>query len=201
MPGASLEVALLSLEFVSTEIHISEADQITAIKDHYINALVQAEDHLLSIMKQEVLKTTYGLSPGKPEWRNELSNCLKEVYREVADNYVDIGVGVPSTDSLHNVVKYMLIAYGSGSKADDGGNPITAGPTGRLVWDDDLESQKPSESKTTYQLPDEFNQSGNHFISNSITLMEKHFNDVLANASRALENEVFYNNVVVTKGA
>lgn len=201
MPGASLEVALLSLEFVPTEIHISEADQITAIKDHYINALVQAEDQLLSIMKQEVIKTTYGLSPGKPEWRDELSRHLKEVYREVANNYVEIGVGVPSVDSLNSIVKYMLITYGSGSKADDGGNPITAGPTGRLVWDNELESQKPSESKTTYQLPDEFNQSGNHFISNSITLMEKHFNDVLANASRALENEVFYNNVVVTKGA
>ena len=101
-------------------------------------------------MKQEVLKTTYGLSPGMPEWRDELSKQLREVYREVTDSYIDIGVGVPQTDSLNRIVKYMLITYGSGSKADDGGNPITAGPTGRLVWNDGLDFQKQSESKTTY---------------------------------------------------
>ena len=35
-----------------------------------------------------------------------------------------------------------------------------------------------------YPLPEAFNQKGNHFVDNAVKLTQKHFDDVLAEASR-----------------
>lgn len=166
----------------------------------------KAEDKLISIMKKEIKKTTYGKSPGKPKWRKEISSLLQEVYREVADNYVELGVGVPNDLAFNTIVKAMIIGYGSGfmnygnATGDYSSGSITAGPTGRPVWDDDMDEKHPSRAKSMYEIP-QFNQEGNHFIYNSMLLMQKHFDDVLSNASNTLRDSVFYKHVVVRKGA
>ena len=189
-----------------SEISINEGALVDAIKDHYIKALEKAESRLLSIMRKEIKKTTYGDSPGKPKWRREISSLLQEVYREVTDNYIEFGVGQSDELAFNTFVKAMLITYGSGFMAYSnatGGyatGSITAGPPGRMVWDNDMAGKHPSKAKSTYEIP-QFNQEGNHFIYNSMLLMQKHFDDVLADASSTLKDSLFYKNVIVHKGA
>lgn len=171
------------------QIAIDEIGLLSSIKAHYIRAMKRAEKQLISIMKKEIKKTTYGKSPGKPEWRKEISSLLQEVYSIVADNYIECGVGLPDDVAHNTLVKAMLIGYGSGfmsyGNATGGysSGPITAGPTGREVWDNNMDGKHPSQAKSTYEIP-QFNQEGNHFIYNSMLLMQKHFDDVLAEASK-----------------
>ena len=194
------------INFKPTQIYIDEGSLFDAIKAHYIRAMKDAEKKLISIMKKEIQKTSYGKSPGKPEWRKELSSLLQEVYSVVADNYIEFGVGIPDDVAYNAIVKAMLIGYGSGFMAYGGSTngyssgPITAGPAGRSVWDNDMQGKHPSQAKSTYEIP-QFNQEGNHFIYNSMILMQKHFDDVLADASKSQASSVFYKHVIVQKGA
>lgn len=196
---------MLKNAFKPAQIYIDESGLIAAIKNHYIKAMEKAEDKLISIMRKEVKKTTYGKSPGKPKWRKEIASLLQEVYREVADDYIEFGVGISDHLAFNTIVKAMIIGYGSGFMAygsATGGyssGSITAGPTGRLVWNSDMDGKHPSKAKTIYEIP-QFNQEGNHFIYNSMILVRKHFDDVLSDASNTLKDSVFYKHVVAHKG-
>lgn len=177
-------------------ISLDTAAVIESIQNHLISALDQAEDKLIELMKQEIQKTVHGNGPGKPSWRNSVSNMLKETYRDVARGYIEVGVGLPHNVAENVFVRAMVIAEGAGSAV--GGSPITAGPNGRSVWDDDLSEKKKSKAQSTWLLPEAFNQSGNHFVSNAVLLMEKHFKDVLDEAAASLPSSIFYMNVVVS---
>lgn len=151
-------------------------------------------------MQQEVIKTTYGGAPGRPEWRDTLKSRLKVVNEVVTDQYMSAEVGADySSQPLYELVRAMIIAYGSGSAV--GNPPIEAGPRGRTVWDDALLSQGESEASFEGPLPKEFNQIGNHFIDNAVKLMQKHFKDTLDEASASLPSSVFYRNLHVKGGS
>lgn len=169
------------------------------IKRHYIRHLAKAEDRLLELMEQEVLHTTHGQAPGKPEWRNMVRDKLEVIEEVVTDQYMEASVGLDANILFTDFVKAMIIAYGSGNKVGNGS--IEAGPTGRTVWDDNVDGQAPSKAQGNWLLPDEFNQTGNQFIRNATKLMRKHFDDVLAEASASLPSSVFYNNVQVKGGS
>lgn len=177
------------------EISIIEWKLFEEIKDYYVDALNDAADKLLDLIRDEISKTVWGKGPGKPEWRKDLIEKMKVVHREIADNYLEAGVGVPEPSSLGDLLKAMVIAYGAGSAV--GRKPITAGPTGRMVWDENLDEKQKSKAQAVYELPEEFNQEGNHFIQNSVKLMKKHFNDVLNEASENIPDRIFYQNVQV----
>lgn len=198
MPSVLLEAVLLNSKL--NELSLDVGAVYEAIKSHYLQALVDAESQLIGIMQEEIQRTTHGQAPGKPEWRNEISGMLKEVYREITDSTIEVGVGQP--DSLERSCQYvfvraMIIAEGSGSAV--GGSPITAGPPGRTVWNNDLSSQHASNAKSEYTLPAAFNQRGNHFVDNAVKRMQKHFSDVLNDASSSLPDSVFYGNVIVSQ--
>lgn len=170
-----------------------------AVKSHLLKHLAKAEDQLLSIMEQEIMKTTHGQAPGKPEWRQMMRDRLEVVNETVTDEYIEAKVGLDTNMLFVDFVKAMIIAYGSGSRVGNGS--IEAGPTGRIVWDDNVDGQKPSEAQGNWLLPDEFNQRGNHFIENAVKLMRKHFNDVLNEAAATLPSSVFYSNLHIRGGS
>lgn len=170
----------------------------SALENYYVDALQRAEDKLIEIMREEIQRTTNGGAPGKPSWRNEISSMLRETYRVVANGYIEAEVGVPyevSEGNGYELVRAMLIAYGGGSAA--GGEPITAGPHGRSVWNENLDGKHPSRAESTYQLPSGFNQRGNNFVENAMKRMNKHFNDILKDASASIPASLFYDFVSV----
>lgn len=165
------------------------------IRKHLLKYLAKAEDRLLELMEQEVLRTTYKDAPGKPEWRKMVQDRLEVVNETVTDEYMEAKVGLDTNMLFVDQIKAMVVAYGSGNRAGNG--PIEGGPTGRIVWDNNLDGQRPSEVDGNYLLPLEFNQRGNNFIHNATKLMRKHFDDVLDEACSSLPSSVFYGNVHV----
>lgn len=149
-------------------------------------------------MKQEIKNTTHGGAPGRPEWRSQISNMLRETYRDITESYMEVAVGLP--DNLDSIAKYifvraMIITEGSGSAV--GNAPITAGPYGRSVWNDSLTGKNPSSSMITYKLPSEFNQKGNHFIENAVKLMRKEFRDILDEATDNIPSDIVAKHTLV----
>ena len=117
-------------------------------------------------MEREVLRTTHGDAPGKPEWRNMMREKLDVVNELVTKDYMEASVGLDMNMLYTDFVKAMIVTYGSGSKVFNGA--IEAGPTGRIVWDSNVDGKHPSEAQGNWLLPDEFNQTGNQFIRNAV---------------------------------
>lgn len=166
------------------------------IQAYLIEAMEQAEDKLIELMREEIQKTTYGGAPGKPTWRDEISDMLKEEYRAITNQYMEFEVGVPRSVAENILVRAMIIYAGSGNKV--GNLAIYAGPPGRSVWDGDVSGRKPSSAKAEYALPAEFNQTGNKFVDNAVTRMKTFFDDILDTAWLTLPSAVFYGNVIVS---
>ena len=169
------------------------------IKAHLLKHLVKAEDQLLTQMEREVLQTTYKGAPGKPEWRKMIQEKLEVVEEAVTDEYMQAKVGLDTNILFTDFLKAMIVTYGSGNRVGNGS--IEAGPPGRIVWDGNMDGQHPSREEGNWLLPEEFNQTGNHFVRNAVMLMRKHFKDVLDEASATLPSSIFYRNVHVKGGS
>ena len=148
----------------------------------------QAEGRLIELMRDELEKTTHGGAPGKPAWREKVSQDIHRVFESIANDVIEIGVGLDYSEGTWEHVRAMLIAYGSGSEA--GGGAIWAGPPGREVWNDDLSGRKQSEAHGEYPLPAEFNQKGNDFVNNAMRRMKPFFDDIIDDAIRTMPQGV-----------
>ena len=165
---------------------------------YYIKALTKAEEKQIDLMQEEIQRTTHGGAPGKPEWRNQISGMLREVYKNITASYIEAGVGLPENleGSMQSLfVRAMVILEGSGSAV--GGAPIHAGPYGRSVWDENLSGKKPSTVFVPYNLPAAFNQTGNHFIENAIKRMRVVFQDILDAATDSMPIDIVARHVSV----
>jgi len=180
-------------------LRINEAALIAELTKYIIGALEEATEHLLGIMAKEIMRTVHGRGPGKPEWREALAGELREVYRDVAEEAIEFGVGLPYSsfeESGYKLIRAMVVAYGSGSEA--GGEAIHTKP-GELVWDGDLESKGLSDAKSWYLLPEGFNQAGNEFVENSMKIMRAHFKSILESSFAKIPQDVFWRNVHVVQ--
>ena len=137
--------------------------------------LIEGEK-LMAIMKREVQSTTHGGAPGKPSWRDALKSGIKrqETRKTGAALEMDFGYKPGSESEL---VRAMIITEGGGSAV--GNAPITAGPTGRSVWDDDVSGRYPSQAESEHELPDAFNQQGNEWLKSALIQYEGRYGDVL----------------------
>lgn len=148
-------------------------------------------------MQREAMLATNGGAPGKPAWRQAITDALKQV------DVVRSACGIEMTfgykpGSLPDLVKAMIVTEGSGSAV--GNPPIHAGPHGRQVWDEDVSGKHPSRAMAEYDLPDAFNQVGNQFIANSIRMFEKRFGEILEVELARMPDGAYYGNVHVTGG-
>lgn len=175
-------------------LNVTEVNRL--IQNHLIQAMEQAEDKLIELMRQEIEKTTHGQAPGKPSWRKEVSSLLRETYRLITSSYMEFEVGVPYEVAETLLIKAMIIHEGSGSVV---GNPaIHAGPPGRPVWDGDLSGKKASSASSEYLLPAGFNQTGNKFVQNATRRMKAFFDEILDAACATLPSSIFFGNVTVS---
>lgn len=159
-------------------------------------ALKMEGDKLAAIMKQEVQHTTHGDAPGKPAWRDHMERNIGLVATAITVDAISIDVGYDA-DGKSDEVRAMIVAHGSGDKADGGGSPITAGPPGRSVWDGDVSGKHPSKAKSTYDLPDAFNQQGNQFVEDAMRRMQTQFGDAIDQAFVGMPDSVIYTKVRV----
>lgn len=147
---------------------------------------------LQNVMKREAPRTVYGDGPGKPAWRAEIAGNIRVLQTHRDERGITCVVGY-NPDSAPARVRALIVAEGGGTAA---GNPaIHAGPADRVVWDDDVRGQGPSQAKSTYALPEAFNQEGNQFVRNSMRLMQTHFGRMLESGMRSLPDAVFYSKV------
>lgn len=91
----------------------------------------------------------------------------------------------------------MIIEVGSGTEA--GNASIHAGPPGRNVWNAELSGRHPSEAKSEYDLPAEFNQKGNQFVENAVRIMQTEFGERTELTFASTPDSVYFGNVEVTK--
>lgn len=187
-------------EFVPAVWSVNEKRMLTQIKAYYVKALKQAEDKLIEIMSGQILAVDNagGGGHGAPEWKAGLIKAVRTIYKDVADNYIEIGVGIPENgygDRL--TIEGMIYEAGVGSQSDAGTPPVQTRP-GETVWKTDM-SRGPSNAVSSYYIP-QFNQSGSHFVENSIKLMAKYFDDVLDVATANMPESIIYGNITSKKG-
>lgn len=158
------------------------------------DALEQEGEKLLQHMRREARTTTHGGAPGKPEWRAEIAANLRHTATAVTEDSISMDFGY-SPSGKADEVRAMIVNEGSGSAA--GGAAIHAGPTGRYVWDADVSGKHPSRAKTEYDLPAEFNQTGNRFVRDSMRMMRMEFGEATEAAFSPLPDSAYYGNVAV----
>ena len=151
----------------------------------------------MGIMKREVQHTTHGGAPGKPAWRAEIERGIRHIETKQMGSGIEMMFGYEPS-GLPATVRAMIVHDGSGSAA--GGAPITAGPEGRSVWDDDVSGKHPSRAKSEYPLPAAFNQAGNHFAENALTMMETRFGETVESTMQAVPDSAYYGNVSSSGG-
>lgn len=169
---------------------------MAALRDEAKDALELEGQRLLAHMRREVMNTTHGGAPGKPEWRKDIARNLDKTAVAVTDDSVSMDFGYSLSDKADET-RAMVVEAGSGSAA--GGKPITAGPTGREVWNSELDGKHPSRAKSVYKLPAEFNQKGNSFVDNSMRMMQTEFGIMTEVTFATTPDSVYYGNVKVDK--
>ena len=178
------------------QLALNEGALLAILQRESLNAVELEGRRLIQHMKREVQRTTHGGAPGKPGWRKEIGDNLEHVSTSVTDGGVSMDFGY-SPDSLPDMVRAMIVEDGSGSAA--GGAPIHAGSEGRQVWDGDVSGRHPSKAKTEYDLPDDFNQQGNHFVENSVRLMETEYGEITELVFSTVPDSAYYGNVTVSR--
>lgn len=177
-------------------ISLDEAALMAALRAEAKDALELEGQRLLSHIQREVMNTTHGDAPGKPDWRKEIARNLDKTAVAVTDDSVSVDFGYSPSDKADEV-RAMVVEAGSGSTV--GGKPITAGPNGRSVWNSELDGKHPSRAKSVYKLPAEFNQKGNKFIENAMRMMQTEFGTMTETVFAATPDGIYYGNVKVDK--
>lgn len=170
---------------------------MNALSQRAERALKAEGDKLIAIMEHEVQLTTNGGAPGKPAWREEIADNLGHVATTITADGISMDFGY-SPSGMADKVRAMVVAYGSGEKADGGGEKIHAGPPGRSVWDADLTGRHPSRAHTEHPLPDEFNQTGNQFVRNALRRAQTQFGGLVEAAFEALPDRMYWEKVRVS---
>lgn len=177
-------------------ISMNEAALMAALQNEAKDALELEGQRLLAHMRREVMNTTHGGAPGKPEWRRKIVQNLDKTAVALTEDSVSMHFGYSPSDKA-DMVRAMVVERGSGSAAK--GSAITAGPTGRSVWNSELDSKHPSKAKSVYKLPAEFNQDGNRFVENAVRMMQTEFGTITENAFATTPDSVYYGNVMVNR--
>lgn len=169
------------------------------LKVYLREVLYDMEENLIKHIQDEVLRTTHGDAPGKPQWREMVKDNIDVLEERLIDNVLEADVGL-DINMFIDFVRAMIVLYGSGSVV---GNEKIHTKPGQTVWNDDLDGYKTSSAKSVYDLPKEFNQKGiitAGFIKNAARNMQKDFRDILEDAINNLASSIFYDNVNVSGG-
>lgn len=180
------------------QLSLDEAALMQALRTRGQRVLDAEAHRLVGIMRQEARDTTQGGAPGKPDWREEIARNIGIVARGITADGLSVDVGYSPGDDADGA-RAMVVGYGSGDRAAGGGQPITAGPPGRSVWDADLAGKHPSRARSVYPLPGAFNQEGNRFVADALRRLRTQFAGRVQLSFALLPGVVFHGKVRVRK--
>ena len=190
-------LALNNTVFTPAQWTVNTSRMKTQLVNYFIRALKRAEKRLIQLMKEQMPRRVHKGGPGNPDWIKDAKRDLGEVYRDIASNYIEVGVGLPYQEGTWQAVRAMVVEAGAGGAA---GNPLIQARPGESVWNDDLTDRHESNANTPYYLPSAFNQEGNQWVENAMKLMAKYFDDILSDACNELPASIFYSNITAKKG-
>lgn len=167
------------------------------IRDYYVQSLSKAEDKLIELMREQINQINHsaGGGHGAPEWESAVKASVHKVYRDIADNYIESGVGIDYREGEAITAAASIYEFGVGDMASPKAPPVQTRP-GEKVWKTDL-TRGISNALSSYYIP-QFNQQGTFYIENAMKLMAKFFNDILDEASENLPDSIFYSNIKST---
>ena len=159
-----------------------------------VGAMHAYGEMMAEVMRQEVGLTTYGGAPGIWEWRDDIRQDIGLVSTTITQDGIEVQIGYYPLGKAEEV-RALLVADGSGDKAEGGGKKIHAGPPGRSVWDEDLAAKRPSRARSKYGLPDGFNQRGNQFVRNAVRRARLRYGESVGQALRGLPDYFYHRRV------
>ena len=180
------------------KLYLDAGALLDELKATAVEALQAEGEALMETMRQEAHMTTEDGAPGRSAWRAHIADNIRHTGTTIAGGQIEMTFGY-TPESEAEEMRAMVVAYGSGDKAEAAGPRIHAGPWGRPVWNDDLSGRTASMVKTEYDLPEKFNQRGSQFIRNAIRRTRAKFGGHLEAAFRRLPSSVFYRKVSVRK--
>lgn len=128
------------------DFEIDEKVWIQLVAEEVAKIIKKHLDKFVAKFQKSVLRGS-GCGPGRTAWRKELGDAFTVDVPTIAGNVVSSKVHPRAgfLDDTATLVRSMLVVEGSGDKAKGGGEAIYRGPYGRMVWDNALSGQHPSQ--------------------------------------------------------
>ena len=135
---------------------------------------------------------------GRRKWREEASQAIKEISRQIAEDFVEITVGMD--DQLYSYSEDLFVRIMVAVEGNQANGSLKSKP-GQQVYGEEINGKHLSRAKSEYLLPTGFNQTGlpDGIVKNTIAQIKKNFEDALQSASLSLPDQVFYSNVLVSE--
>ena len=159
-------------------IHFDGAAAADNVAHKLYDGVVRRYEEVFCRCFSEYLQTTTegNNGPGKPLWRKEIANLVREQSHFISSSIIEANVGLPDDLEATNrfmFIRAMLVIHGSGSKRDGGGPAMYAGPKGRKVFNTDLDGITESKVENRHLLPESWNMQGNHATDRAIEEFNK----------------------------
>lgn len=175
-------------------MYVNEAGLMDAIQQFLVKAMEPVEEKWLEALQMEIMFA----GAGKTKWREEAGKAFKEVERNIAQDYIEMKIGLDSSLASYSedlFVRIQVALFGNQAQG-----PITSKP-GAMVYGNDIQGKHLSNAKTMYAIP-QFDQTadGDEMMKNAKQLTEKFFRDALRQAAASLPDAIFYDNLIVVGG-
>ena len=167
----------MKLKFEPNKISFDEAGFRNELMGYIRNGMDSFEKRYLEIMSDKIMKFDH-----TPEYFKEVvSSELKHIEEILTDGVLTYVAGFDQASSNpFDLMKAYVVAFGMGSEGRPGGQDraIYAGPHGRMVYDNTLDGQHPSNIPGEgWPMPKTWNHPGIDFVveTNNDPLVQTEF--------------------------
>lgn len=161
------------------------------IQKQFENALTDTEEKQIEAFGIEIIFA----GAGKVNWREEAGKAIKEVSREITDDYIKLEAGLPKDFNSYADDKSARIQVALWGNQEHGN--IRSKP-GEDVYGNEMDGKHLSRALTSYDIP-QFDQTadGLNMLENAIKITRTYFAEAIKSAWGSI---TFYDFVYVTAG-
>ena len=135
----------------------------------------------------------------KKFFRETVAMALKHIETDLVGGVLTYVAGFNENNAdPFDLLKAYVIALGMGDQAVGGGEPIYAGPNGRMVYDNYLEGQHPSRIPGVgWQMPPTWNHPGIDYVTETNNAVRSEFYAMLRNICSKLPDDIIAKHIKV----